>query len=52
VPLIKFLIRRLKISEARELATFALRCESSAEIMARCFDLAHGSAPEIFPENI
>ena len=52
VPLIKFLIRRLKISEARELADFALRCESSAEIMARCFDLAHGSAPEIFPENI
>jgi len=52
VPLIKFLIRRLKISEARELAAFALRCESSAEIMARCFDLAHRTAPEIFPENV
>lgn len=52
VPLIKFLIRRLKISEARELAAFALKCDSSAEIMARCFDLAHRSAPEIFPENV
>lgn len=51
VPQIKFLIRRLKISEARELAAFALRSDSSAEIMARCFDLAHRSAPEIFPEN-
>ena len=52
VPQIKFLIRRLKISEARELAAFALRCESSSEIMARCFDLAHRSAPEIFPESV
>lgn len=52
VPLIKFLIRRLKISEARELAAFALRCESSAEIMAKCFDLAYKTAPEIFPESI
>ena len=52
VPLIKFLIRRLKLSEARALAAFALNCESSAEIMARCFDLAHRSAPEIFPEGV
>lgn len=52
VPQIKFLIRRLKISEARELAAFALKCESSAEIMARCFDLAHRSAPEIFPDAV
>ena len=52
VPQIKFLIRRLKISEARELAAFALNCESSAEIMARCFDLAHRTAPEIFPNGV
>jgi phosphotransferase system enzyme I (PtsI) len=50
VPQIKFLIRRLKISEARELAAFALQCESSAEILRRCQALAHQSAPELFLE--
>src|SRR6185503_2392924 len=33
VPQIKHLIRRLKMSEARELAEFALQCESGAEIL-------------------
>lgn len=50
VPQIKFLIRRLKISEARELAAFALQCESAAEILGRCQALAHQSAPELFLE--
>ena len=50
VPRIKFLIRRLKISEARELAEFALQCESSLEILERCRRLAAHAAPEIFPE--
>lgn len=50
VPQIKFLIRRLKISEARELAAFALQCESAAEILRRCQALAHQSAPELFLE--
>ena len=40
VPPVKFLIRRLKLSEARELAAFALECESAAEILARCQELA------------
>jgi phosphoenolpyruvate-protein phosphotransferase (PTS system enzyme I) len=51
VPQIKFLIRRLKLSEARELAAFALECESSTEILARCRQLARTTAPELFPED-
>jgi len=35
VPQIKYLIRRLKLSEAQELAEFALNCESGPEILAR-----------------
>jgi len=47
---VKFLIRRLKLAEARELADFALQCESAAEIMTRCHDLVHRSAPSLFDE--
>jgi phosphotransferase system enzyme I (PtsI) len=52
VPQIKFLIRHLKISEARALADFALTCESSAEILTRCIELAHRTAPEMFPNGM
>jgi phosphotransferase system enzyme I (PtsI) len=45
---VKFLIRRLKISEAKELAEFALNSESSAEILARCQELARQVAPSLF----
>ncbi len=48
VPQIKFLIRRLKISEARELAEFALNCESGSEILARSQALAQRIAPGLF----
>jgi phosphoenolpyruvate-protein phosphotransferase (PTS system enzyme I) len=48
VPQIKFIIRRLKLSEARELANFALNCEAAAEILARCQDLARQIAPGLF----
>ena len=48
VPPVKFLIRRLKLSEAREVAAFALECESAEEILARCQELAHRSAPALF----
>jgi phosphotransferase system enzyme I (PtsI) len=47
-PQIKYMIRRLKTSETRELAEFALSCESGAEILARCQDLARASAPSLF----
>jgi phosphotransferase system enzyme I (PtsI) len=48
---LKFLIRRLKISEARELAEFALNCESAVEILTRCKDLARQIAPGLFEEK-
>ncbi len=48
VPPVKFLIRRLKMEEARGLAEFALNCESSAEILARCQGLARQVAPSLF----
>jgi phosphotransferase system enzyme I (PtsI) len=48
VPPIKFIIRRLKLSEAKEVAEFALRSESAAEILARCQELARQIAPSLF----
>jgi phosphotransferase system enzyme I (PtsI) len=50
VPPVKFLIRRLKFCEAQELAKFALECESAAEILTRCHDLVHRSAPSLFDD--
>jgi phosphoenolpyruvate-protein kinase (PTS system EI component) len=47
VPRIKFLIRRLKMSEARGLAEFALQCESGSEILARCQALIAQIAPSL-----
>lgn len=51
VPQIKYLIRRLKMKEARELADFALNCESASEILARCKKLTEQVAPSLF-ENL
>ena len=48
VPSIKFLIRRLKLAEAKELAEFSLNCESSSEILARARALARSVAPNLF----
>jgi phosphoenolpyruvate-protein phosphotransferase (PTS system enzyme I) len=48
VPPVKYLIRRIKMSEARELAEFALNCESSEEILARCAEHAQRVAPSLF----
>ncbi len=48
VPSLKFLIRRLKLSEAHELAAFALDCESASEILGRCQELTHTIAPTLF----
>jgi phosphotransferase system enzyme I (PtsI) len=45
---VKYLIRRMKMSEARELAAFALGCESPAEIAARCQQYAQRVAPGLF----
>jgi len=51
VPQIKFLIRRLKMTEARELAEFALNSESAAEILARAQELAQRVAPSLFEDR-
>ena len=45
---LKFLVRRLKLTEAQELAEFALACESPSEILARCQTLAQNTAPSLF----
>jgi phosphotransferase system enzyme I (PtsI) len=51
VPGVKFLIRRLKLTEAEDLAAFALHCESSAEILERSQMLARQAAPSLFDED-
>lgn len=48
VPQIKFLIRRLKMPEARALAEFARGCDSGAEILRRSQALARDIAPSLF----
>ncbi len=48
VAQVKYIIRRLKLSEAQSLAEFALQSESASEIYARCQDLARASAPSLF----
>ena len=48
VPQVKFILRRLKLAEAKELAAFALNCEAASEILARCQDLARQIAPSLF----
>jgi len=48
VPQVKFLLRRLKLPEARALAEFALGCDSASEIHARSTALAREVAPNLF----
>ena len=48
VAQVKYIIRRLKLTEAQALAEFALQCESPSEIFARCQKLARDTAPSLF----
>lgn len=48
LPQMKYLIRRLKLSDAQELAKFALGCESATEILERSSALAQRAAPSLF----
>jgi phosphotransferase system enzyme I (PtsI) len=48
VAQIKYMIRRLKLTEAEELAKFALGCASPSEIYSRCQALAQANAPSLF----
>jgi phosphotransferase system enzyme I (PtsI) len=50
-PPVKFLIRQLKMKDAREMADFALNCESGKEILERSQALAKAAAPGLF-ENL
>jgi phosphotransferase system enzyme I (PtsI) len=52
IPQIKFLLRRLKMTEAKELADFALGCESTTEILARAQELARNIAPSLFENKL
>jgi phosphotransferase system enzyme I (PtsI) len=52
VPSVKFLIRRLKISEAKAVAVAALQCESPATILAQSETLARQSAPSLFEKPL
>lgn len=45
---IKYLIRRLSMDKARELAAFALTCDSAEEILNRSRELARSAAPALF----
>jgi phosphotransferase system enzyme I (PtsI) len=47
VPQLKYLIRRLKMSEAVELADWALQCESGTGILDRCRKLVRQVAPSL-----
>jgi phosphotransferase system enzyme I (PtsI) len=51
LPQIKFLIRKLKMSDAQEVAEFALNCESGSEILERAKALVQQAAPSLFEEQ-
>lgn len=48
---VKYIVRRLKLSEAQALAEFACQSESPAEILARCQQLARDTAPSLFEKS-
>ncbi|MCL5099043.1 MAG: phosphoenolpyruvate--protein phosphotransferase [Candidatus Omnitrophica bacterium] len=52
VPQVKYLIRRLKISDARSLAQFAINCDSATEIQAKSEALVRSAAPRLFEEPV
>jgi phosphotransferase system enzyme I (PtsI) len=51
VAQIKFMVRRLKISDCRELVGHALRADSPTEILNQCKTLAVRCAPSLFDSN-
>jgi hypothetical protein len=50
VPQIKYLIRRVKMAEAKEIAAAALQSEASTEIMDRSQKLVRSVAPSLFEQ--
>jgi phosphoenolpyruvate-protein phosphotransferase (PTS system enzyme I) len=51
LPQVKFLIRHLKLADAQELASWALRCESGADILTRAQEYVRRIAPMLFEAN-
>lgn len=51
VPAVKFTVRRLKLSEARALAQFALESDHGAEVLKRAEELAHTVAPTLWENS-
>jgi phosphotransferase system enzyme I (PtsI) len=45
---VKYVIRRIKLEEAQQLAAFALASESPTQILARCMEFARATAPSLF----
>ena len=48
LPQIKYLIRRLKYTEAQQLALQALQCESSVDVLVQSRAMVQRAAPGIF----
>jgi phosphotransferase system enzyme I (PtsI) len=51
VPHIKYLIRRLKIKDARVLAEFAMESESGGDVLERCLELINDAAPGLLEQG-
>ena len=51
VPRVKMLIRSIEMAKAKELAEFALNCDSPGEILARAEALAKGAVPDFFEKT-
>ena len=51
IPEAKFLVRRLKLSEAKALAAAALQCSRAEEVRALSVAVSKKAAPELFPNG-
>ena len=52
IPQVKYMIRRVRMDEAKALADFAMHCESPTEIYARCQEFAWQTAPSLFDTKL
>ncbi len=48
VPQIKYIIRKMRLSEAQALAEYAIESESATDILNKCNEYSHSIAPELF----
>jgi len=51
VPQLKYLIRRVKLSNARKLAEFALSSESGGDVLERCLEFMNEIAPGLLEQG-